>query len=155
MNLDLIVLERALLLVSSMTALYYAIKEKKKFPIVIATIFTLGFAITITNISYLILSVFILVTLCSLLVFLYAGIKNHLHPIEKITMSLTALVIFIGNLFALEHWSYWNQIRIISILPLIAFSLFLLYSRYRFKCELFITLTLVIVGIFRFITLWD
>jgi hypothetical protein len=155
MNLNLIVIERVILIVTSLIALYFAIKEKRKFPIFITTIFILGFAMTITNISYLILTGFILVTLSSFLLFLFASTKNHLHLPEKMTISLTAFIIFIGNLFAILHWSNWFQIKIISIIPLIAFILFLPYSQFRFKCELFITITLVIAGIFRFITLWD
>jgi|JI10StandDraft_1071094.scaffolds.fasta_scaffold974670_1 hypothetical protein len=151
MNQNTVVIERIILLLSSLIALYLAVKEKRKFCIIITTLFTIGFVLTITDIPHLILTGFLLTTFCSLLVVLYALTEKHLNTFEKVIISLTGLIISIGNLFIMQHWPYWNWIKIISIIPLISFCLLLHYSQYKSKSELIFTLILVLVGIFRFI----
>ena len=146
--------ERIILSIVAVAMFLLTMKKQGMFHKIITGTFTIGILITWTGLPLIITFGFLIFTLGSALTIAYIFTQEHLLTLDKIIIGLTSLIVFTGNLFAIMHWPYGNEIKILTIIPLIAFIILLMKTKMKLKPEIGFMTILAVSCLLKFIKLW-
>jgi hypothetical protein len=146
--------ERIILSIVTVTMLLLTIKQQGLFNKIIIIGLTIGVLITWVGLPLIILMGFSIYTLCSLLTIIYSFTQKHLLFFEKVIISLTGFIVLIGNIFAIQHWPFANQIKVIMVIPVLAYFSLLIFTKMKINKETGFMTVFAIGCLLKFISLW-
>jgi hypothetical protein len=87
-------------------------------------------------------------------IIIYGLSQKKLSLFERLMIILSSCIVFGKLLFSLMHYPYLNEVRLASIIPVIAFFSLVIYTRMKLKPETGFMAILAILGLFNFLRLW-
>ena len=146
--------ERIILSIVALAMFLLTMKKRGLFHKIITGTLTIGILITWTGLPIIITLGFSIFTLGSALTIAYVFTQKHLLALDKIIIGLTGLIVFIGNIFAIMNWPYGNQIKILMIIPVIAYIILLIKTKMKLKIEIGFMTILAVSCLLKFLRLW-
>ena len=133
--------------------LYFTVKQKNIFSIIITTLLSLSILITLVKLPLLISFSILLNVLASMLIVVFAIINRDLKLIERFIIAFTALFVIFSKLFIIMSWPFANELRFLSIIPPLIYLLLFIKSKYKIKPEFGFMMILIAECLSRFLKL--
>lgn len=113
--------------------LVITLKKCDKLTIILTTGLTIGILITLTKIPMLIFFGSIIYMLTALWIAITNLKRKDLTKLNQVTILLSGIWAFIGNLSSILHWPYAEILRFSMIIPILFFIISLFYGMIKRK----------------------
>lgn len=125
--------ERIILSIISIIMLVITLKKGDKLTIILTTGLTIGILITLIKIPMLIFLGSIIYMFTALWIAITNLKRKDLTKLNQVTILLSGIWAFIGNLSSILHWPYAEIFRLSMIIPILFFIISLFYGMIKRK----------------------
>lgn len=125
--------EKIILLIISIIMLVITLKKGDKLTIFLTTGLTIGILITLTKIPILLFIGSIIYMLTALGITIISIKRKDLTKLNQVTILLSGIWAFVGNLSSIMHWPYAEIFRLSMIIPILFFIISLFYGMIKRK----------------------